>query len=251
MEDHRGRQHAMSAAKDSQPEPNFARLVTEADLDSIEISAHALQRFVDRLQPGIPGATRAAETMGRLEAIPLERRSQRERNQLREHRDWLRSHVEPLIRDLLTCEGFWATERPRWSQSRTPSDAHVQIGGLCYWPAARDPGQPGVTLTTCTNGRDITWDTALQRGYTLIPKPYKQRVPARVKAPGWPELIRRAWRSRHQHSGLLRALRDERTTTQEQAKRQNERAAVDHQAAKDSYCIRWETAQRTFRERHP
>jgi hypothetical protein len=126
----------MSTAKDSRPEPNFTRLVSEADLDSIEISAHALQRFVDRLQPGIPGAARAARVMGRLEEIPLQRRSQRERNQLREHRDWLRAHVEPCVRDLLVCEGFWATERPRWSQSRTPSDAHVQIGGLCYWPAA-------------------------------------------------------------------------------------------------------------------
>jgi hypothetical protein len=240
----------MSAASDSRPEPNFARLVTEDDLDSIEISAHALQRFVDRLQPGIPGAARAAQTMGRLEAIPVERRSQRERNQLREHRDWLRAHVEPLIRDLLICEGFWATERPRWSQSRTPSDAHVQIGGLCYWPAARDPGQPGVTLTTCTNGRDITWDLALQRGYTLILKPYTQRVPARVKAPGWLELVRRVWRSRHEHSGLLHALRTEQATATQHARRDNERATADHQAAKDTYDIQWENAKRTFRERH-
>jgi hypothetical protein len=240
----------MSTARDTQPEPNFARLVTEDDLASIDISAHALQRFVDRLQPGIPGAARAAQTMGRLEEIPSGTRSQRERNQLREHRDWLRAHVEPLIRDLLLCEGFWATERPRWSQSRTPSDAHVQIGGLCYWPAARDPGRPGLTLTTCTNGPDITWDIAIERGYTLIPKPYTQRVPARVKAPGWPEMIGRAWRSRHEHSGLLRALRDERTTTKEHARRKNKRATADHQAAKDTYDVQWENAKRTFRERH-
>jgi hypothetical protein len=240
----------VSAARDSRPEPNFARLVTDDDLDSIEISAHALQRFVDRLQPGIPGAARAAETMGRLEAISLERRSHAERNQLREHRDWLRAHVEPLIRDLLICEGFWATERPRWSQSQTPSDAHVQIGGLCYWPAARDPGHPGVTLTTCTNGRDVTWDMALQRGYTLIPKPYTQRVPAQVRAPGWSDLIGRAWRARHEHSGLLRALRHERATATEHARRKNERATADHHAAKDTYRAQWEQAQRTFRDRH-
>ena len=240
----------MSTARDTRPEPNFARLVTEDDLDSIEISAHALQRFVDRLQPGIPGAAHAAQTMGRLEAIPSERRSQRERNQLREHRDWLRAHVEPLIRDLLVCEGFWATERPRWSQSRTPSDAHVQIGGLCYWPAARDPGQPSVTLTTCTNGPDITWDIALKRGYTLIPKPYTQRVPARVKAPGWVELTRRAWRTRSEHSGLLSALRSERTATKDQARRENERATADHQTAKNTYHAQWEHAQRSFRKRH-
>ncbi|HEY7932970.1 MAG TPA: hypothetical protein VID48_04015 [Solirubrobacteraceae bacterium] len=240
----------MSAARDSQPEPNFARLVTKEDLDSIEISAHALRRFVDRLQPGIPGAARAAQVMGRLEEIPSGTRSQRERNQLREHRDWLRAHVEPCIRDLLTCEGFWATERPRWSQSRTPSDAHVQIGGLCYWPSARDHGQPGVTLTTCTNGRDITWDIALQRGYTRIPKPYMQRVPAQVRTPGWSELIGRAWRSRHEHSGLLRSLRTERAVAKDQARQKNERATADHQAAKDTYDVQWENAKRTFRERH-
>lgn len=240
----------MSTVRHPQPEPNFARLVTEADLDFIEISAHALRRFVDRLKPGIPGAARAAQTMGRLEAIPWDRRSQRERNQLREHRDWLRTHVEPLIRDLLMCEGFWATERPRWSQSRTPSDAHVQIGGLCYWPAAKDPGHHTVTLTTCTNGRNITWETALERSYTLIPKPYTQRVPARVKALGWPELIGRAWRSRHKQPGLLRALRNERAVTKEHARRQNEQAMADHQTAKDAYQAQWQGAQRTFRERH-
>ena len=240
----------MSTARDTQPEPNFARLVTEDDLASIEISAHALQRFVDRLQPGIPGAARAAQTMGRLEGIPSGTRTQRERNQLREHRDWLRAHVQPVIRDLLISEGFWATERPRWSQSRTPSDAHVQIGGLCYWPAARDPGQPGVTLTTCTNGRDITWDIALDRGYTLMPKPYTQRVPAHVKASGWPELIRRAWRTRNKHSGLLRALRIARTTTKEHAKRENQRAEAEHQTAKNTHRAQREHAQRTFRERH-
>lgn len=38
------------------PEPNFARLVTEQDLQTLTISAHALRRFVERLQPGIPGA---------------------------------------------------------------------------------------------------------------------------------------------------------------------------------------------------
>ncbi len=240
----------MSAARDSGPEPNFARLVTEDDLDSIQISAHALQRFVDRVQPGIPGAARAAQTMGRLEEIPSERRSQRERNQLREHRDWLRAHVEPLIRDLLTCEGFWATERPRWSQSRTPSDAHIQVGGLCYWPAAHDPGQRGVTLTTCTNGRDITWDIALGRSYTLIPKPYTQRVPARVKAPTWLELIGRAWRSRGGHAGVFAALRIERSNAIERTRQQNEQAAADHQTAKDTYGAQWKHARRTFQERH-
>jgi hypothetical protein len=214
------------------PEPNFERLLTEHDLDSIEISAHALQRFVSRLQPGIPGAGRVAQMAGTLKAIPSQRRSQRERNQLRQHRDWLRAHVEPLVRDLLRCEGFWATARPRWSQSRTQSSAHLQIGGLCYWPAARDPGQSGMTLTTCTNGADITWDMALQRGYTLIPEPLSQRVPTRAKAPGYLELIRRTWRSRGQPGGLLAAFRAERSTAIQDTRRENERTAADHQATK-------------------
>jgi hypothetical protein len=224
--------------------------LTDADLDNIEISAHALQRFVSRLQPGIPGAARVAQSAGKLEAIPPQARSQRERNQLRQHRDWLRAHVEPLVCDLLRCEGFWANQRPRWSQSRTQSNAHLQIGGLCYWPAARDPGQPGVTLTTCTNGADITWDMALERGYTLIPKPPTQRVPARIKAPGYLNLIGRAWRSRHQHSRLRRALASERSKAVEHAQRQNDLAAADLQAAKDAYRAQWELARRTLRERN-
>jgi hypothetical protein len=101
-------------AEAQRPEPNFGRLVTADDLDHLEITAHALQRFVDRLQPGIPGAAHTARVMGRLEEMPSGKRSQREQNQLREHRDWLRAHIEPHVRDLLTCEGFWATERPRW-----------------------------------------------------------------------------------------------------------------------------------------
>jgi hypothetical protein len=36
------------------PNPNFARLVT--DLPAIAISAHALRRFVEHLQPDVPGA---------------------------------------------------------------------------------------------------------------------------------------------------------------------------------------------------
>jgi hypothetical protein len=122
---------------------------------------------------------------------------------------------------------------------------------LCYWPATRDPGEHRVTLTTCTNGRDITWDVALQRGYTLIPKPYIERRPVRVRAPGWAELIGRAWRSRHQHPGLLHALRTERTRVAKQdTRRENKRAAAYLQAAKDAYHAQWENAQRTFRERH-
>jgi hypothetical protein len=48
---------------------------------------------------------------------------------------------------------------------------------------AENPGEGHVTLTTCTNGRDITWDIALERGYTRIPKPYTQRVAALVRVP--------------------------------------------------------------------
>lgn len=95
-----------------------------------------------------------------------------EQNQLREHRDWLRAHVEPCIRDLLACEGFWATERPRWSQSRTPTDAHVQIGGLCYWPAAQDPAEHRMTLTTCTTDRPVPpFDRPNNRLYTAKFRP--------------------------------------------------------------------------------
>jgi hypothetical protein len=42
----------------------------------------------------------------------------------------------------------------------------------------------------------------------------------------------------------------ERTTAIEHARRENERAAADHQAATDAYHSQWERAQLTFRERH-
>ncbi len=59
-------------SRDHTPNPNFARLLTEQDLDSLVISAHVLRRFVERLQPDIPGAEQVAESMARLEDIGKE-----------------------------------------------------------------------------------------------------------------------------------------------------------------------------------
>jgi hypothetical protein len=231
-----------------QPEPNFARLVTEQDLAYVEITAHALQRFVDRLQPGIPGAERAAEIMGRLEQLPSGTRTSREQNQLREHRDWLRRHVEPCIRDLLACEGFWTSERPRWSQSRTPSDGYLQVGGMCGFPAALHGHT--IVLTTCTNGRDITWDTALHRGYTLMPKPVIQIPPIPLRKPPLTQLILHAWQSRNQHHGLLAALRHQRAQALQTTTHQNTQRQTAHQTARENWEEQRERAIQTFRMRH-
>ena len=120
----------------NRPTPTSA-LVTEQDLASLIISAHALRRFVQRLQPDIPGADQVAEPMARLEDIGSGRRTGPEQAQLNRYRDWMATHVEPKVRELIRCEGFWTTERPRWSRSDKPSAGYLQIGRMCACPPPR------------------------------------------------------------------------------------------------------------------
>jgi hypothetical protein len=230
------------------PEPNFARLPTPQDLDALVVSAHALHRFVQRLQPGIPGAAQVAEAMARLEDLGSGNRSGPEQAQLNRYRDWMAKHVEPVVLDLIACEGFWATDRPRWSQSRTRSDGYLQVGRMCLFPAVVHDRE--VVLTTCTNGRDTTWDLALDRGYTLIPKPYTHHSPELLRRPSLTTIVGRAWRSRAEHKGLFAAIRIERSKAIEDTRRENERAEAHFRAAEDAYLAQREQAQRLFRERH-
>jgi hypothetical protein len=241
--------HQVTTRTPTTPEPNFARLVTEQDLAAIVISAHALRRFVERLQPDIPGADQVAEAMARLEDIGSGRRSRPQQAQLNHYRDWMTKHVEPHVLDLIRCEGFWASDRPRWSLSRTHSDGLLQVGRMCLFPSVVDGHQ--LILTTCTNGTSITWDTALTRGYTLVPKPYIDYAPQLLRAPSWPTIAARAWRARQQRPGLLAAFRTERTRAIEHTRTENERATADHQAANDAYHAQRERAHRAFSERHP
>jgi hypothetical protein len=157
-------------------------------------------------------------------------------------------HVEPNVLELIRYEGFWATERPHWSLSRTPSDGYLQVGRMCLFPAAIHNGE--IVLTTCTNGRDITWDIALDRGYTLMPKPFTARRPVPVRPPGWPALVARGWRSRYQHRGLLLALRYERAEAIQATERQNTERQAAHQAAADEWGAQRNAAHDAFRERH-
>lgn len=240
--------HHMTPRPRTKPEPNFARLLTHQDLEAIAISAHALRRFVERLQPDIPGANQVAEAMARLEEMGSGNRSGPEQAQLNRYRNWMAANVEPHVLDLIACEGFWATDRPRWSLSRTRSDGYLQVGRMCLFPAVAD--NRGLVLTTCTNGRDTTWDVALARGYTLMPKPLIDRGPELLRRPPLTMIARRAWRSRTQHKGLLTAFRTERTRAIEHTRRENQRAAADHQATTDVYQTQWEHAQRAFKERH-
>jgi hypothetical protein len=230
------------------PEPNFAHPVTDQDLATLAISAHALRRFVQRLQPGIPGADQVAEAMAPLEDLGSGNRSGPEQGRLNRYRDWMARHVEPHVRDVIRCEGFWTSERPRWSRSDTKSAGYLQIGRMCGFPAADNDGIR--TLTTCTNGRDITWDIALERRYTLIPKPYIDHPPQLLRPPSWTTIAARAWRSRAWHKGLLAAFRADRAEAIEHAQRQNEQATAKHQAAQDAYQAQWHNAQRAFRDRH-
>lgn len=230
------------------PEPNFYCLVTEQDLASLVISAHALRRFVERLQPDIPGANQVAEPMARLEDLGSGNRSGPEQAQLNRYRDGMAIHVEPHVRDLIRCEGFWTTERPRWSRSDTRSAGYLQVGRMCGFPAAGHDHE--LALTTCTNGRDITWDIALDRGYTLMPKPYIDYAPQLVRAPSWTRIAARAWRARAQHKGLLAAFRAERSTAIEQIRLENERRQADTQAFQRRWQEQRDHAARAFRERH-
>jgi hypothetical protein len=52
-----------------------------------------------------------------------------------------------------------------------------------------------IVLTTCTNGRGTTWDTALARGYTLMPKPYISPTPELLRPPPLATIALQAWRS--------------------------------------------------------
>jgi hypothetical protein len=234
--------------RDQPPNHNFARLVTDEDLDTLVISAHALRRFVERLQPDIPGADQVAEPMARLEDLGSGNRSGPEQAQLNRYRDWMASHVEPHVRDLIRCEGFWTTERPPWSRSDRPSAGYLQLGRMCGFPAVIDDGR--MILTTCTNGRDVTWDIALERRYTLMPKPYTPYSPERLRPPSWPTLVLRAWRSRGGHLGLLAAFRAERSTAIEQTRLENQRRQADTETAQRQWRDQRDRAARTFRQRH-
>lgn len=231
----------------ARPEPNFARLLTEQDLRAIVISAHALRRFVERLQPDIPGADQVAKPMARLEDLGSGHRSGPEQGELNRYRDWMAKHVEPHVRDLIGCEGFWATERPHWAQSRTPSNGWLQVGGMCLFPVAKHGTE--VVVTTCENGKDITWDIALERRYTLMPKPYTGYVPPVLRVPPWPTIAIRAWRSRGQHPGLVAAFRAERSSAIENTRRENERRQADAATSRRQWKEQRDRAAQVFRER--
>jgi hypothetical protein len=234
--------------RDQPPEPNFARLLTEQDLATLVISAHALRRFVQRLRPDIPGAEEVAAAMMPLEQIRGGKRTGREQVQLNRYRDWMTSHVEPQVRDIIRCEGFWTTVRPGWSRSDTPAAGYLQVGRMCGFPAANDDGQ--MILTTCTNASNVTWDTALDRGYTLVPKPYTHASPELLRPPSSLTIALRAWRSRPRFKELLAAYRAERGAANQETERENERRRAEIDAAQRRWQQQRDRAARTFRERH-
>jgi hypothetical protein len=239
----------MSATKHNRPEPNFYRLPTPQDLDRLEISAHALRRFAERLQPNIPGADRVASDMAALEDLGSGNRTGPQQGQLNRYRDWMARYVEPHVRDLIACEGFWASERPRWSMSRTRSDRYLQIARICLFPVIEDVGR--LVATTCTNGRDTTWDTALARGYTLTPKPFTAIAPIPLKPPRRRALIAQTWRARHDHGGLRTAYREARADAIEATRKYNAEREATFEAAKADWLTQREHAAQTFHARHP
>ena len=119
---------------------------------------------------------------------------------------------------------------------------------MCLFPAVNDGRE--VVLTTCTNGRDTTWEIALVRGYTLMPKPYIGRGPELLRRPSLAEIAGRAWRSRARHKGLLAAFGAERAAAVEETRRENERRQADGERARRRWQEQRDRAARTFRERH-
>lgn len=159
----------------ARPEPNFGRFPTEQELGRIAISAHALRRFVERLRPDIPSADQVAEAMAELEEIGSGLRSDPDQGQLNSYRQWMARHVQPHVMELIRCEGFWATRRPSWALSRTPADGWLQVGRMCLFPVAMHG--KALVLATCENAANITWEHALDHGYTLVQKPYAVLTP--------------------------------------------------------------------------
>ncbi|MFI4977425.1 MAG: hypothetical protein ACHQC8_01915 [Solirubrobacterales bacterium] len=196
----------------------------------------------------IPGADQVADAMARLEDLGSGRRSGPEQGQLNRYRDWMTKHVQPVVLDLVRCEGFWATDRPRWSLSRTPSDGYLQVGRMCLFPALIHSHE--IALTTCTNGRDTTWDTALARGYTFMPKPYATPTPEPLRPPSWATIALRAWRARQQHPQLLVAFRAERSGAIENTRRENERRQADADTLRRQWQEQRDRARGAFRMRH-
>ena len=186
--------------------------------------------------------------MTRLEGMGSGNRSGPEQGRLNRYRDWMTTHVEPHFLDLISCGGFWASDRPRWSLSRTSSDGLLQVGRMCLFPSVVDGRQ--IILTTCTHGTNITWDIALERGYTLMPKPYTGYIPPLLQPPPWTRIALRAWRSRAQHTGLLTAFRAERAKAIQDARRENKRRRADHESAKRQWQEKRDHAAQAFRLRH-
>jgi hypothetical protein len=236
------------APREPKPEPHFGRLVTEDDLAGIVLSAHAMRRFVERLQPDIPGAEQIAEAMAPLEELGSGNRSELQQRQLRSYRDWMIAHVQSHILEVICCEGFWASDRPRWSLSRTSSDGLLQVGRMCLFPSVVDGRQ--IVLTTCTNGTNITWDVALERGYTLMPKPYLDRPLDLLRLPSWTMIAARAWRTRRQHGGLLAAFGAERVRASESTRRENDHRQADSENSQRVWQEQRDRAAQLFRERN-
>ena len=184
--------------------------------------------------------------MASLEGIAYRYGSQQVR--LNYLRGWMAQHVEPHLRDCIRYEGFWATRRPQWSRSRTPSDGYLQVGGLCGFPVVIDDRE--AVLTTCVNGRGITWDIALERGYTRIPKPFTEPLSTLQGRPSSITLASRAWRSRRSYPGLVAAFQAERAAALDAIQRENDRRIARAQAAASEWRSQRDAAIRAFRERH-
>jgi hypothetical protein len=119
---------------------------------------------------------------------------------------------------------------------------------MCLFPAVIHSHE--IVLTTCTNGRDTTRDTALARGYTLMPKPYISPTPELLRPPPLATIALQAWRSRHHHDGLIAAFRAERSQAVMATRLENERRQADSEGTRRRWQQQRDRARDAFRMRH-
>jgi hypothetical protein len=144
--------------------PAHGARVDDKLLSSIGITDHAVERFVERAQPGRGAAGREEE----------------------------------ILRMCMRREGRVTHTRPKWSPSNRspePEEWYLQIGEFLLCVMARDDMHDNRwTAVTVVNGaRSKTWSKALERGWTQIPLPgastpsappkSARRPPAKARAP--------------------------------------------------------------------
>jgi hypothetical protein len=84
-----------------------------------------------------------------------------------------RAVIEPLLRELVICEGRVVFERPGWARSRNHADLYVQVGAWLLLIACHDPRRPAgySVVTVISRPEDRSWAQARRRGHVATAPP--------------------------------------------------------------------------------